>query len=990
MGSLIFIIERVMAYLKSKFNHSFKLNIIGGFLFIIPIILSFSIFSSCAFALNLDFASWRVLKSPHFNVYYHNTNDGFARSAAAIAESAAADISRTFNMKKIPSGIPLILYDAGDAPFGFTNILQNKIWVSIALPDSTELSDKIWIESIIRHELTHYLMGVKLDRVVKLGTGRLVGWGVTPMWFIEGVAQHEESGWNAVKDSAVRTAVLSNKFLNLSDLQIFYFFNYQGRRLGYHIGNSMVDYMVERFGQRVISDILENLSYFKLNSFNYSFKKVTKISLNQFFKEWQSHSLAKYKKQVEGKKSIKDYSRSIGFYSGLNISPSFNCDGSNLFLLSNKGRDARRLSLFSIDIPTGGNKKLIDNLEDNYFLDKNSEFILFCRKSRDKYDNLVSDIFRYDVKTRAIKRITRWLKAANPVYDYDDKTILCIRQEAGATNLCRIDFNGNIREKIASPGYNCAIYDIQVPHGYKNSAAADKSEKIMFLNYFKDGRFSIAYLNYDKKSPDYAKISPLTFFDGIVIKPRVYKEKDGSYKVFFIKDREGIFNICYMRLEKGRKGFIVSDMKQLTDFSESVLDYDYCPAFNRFAVVTQTYYGSDITLIESGKKYIEAENEKIESAAGAEKIASASRPASSVKPKSSLSPSSSIAPLSRPSSLPQAADPESALIKPYKNDLKLDYLIPMAGSQTSKSLYGFQGRVSDAINRHVIDYQMLAGSSKYRNLNASYIYRGFKPSLGVSVYDIVRDLRPGVLENIRGADLFVNYKLFDSVATIDIFDRRISANSISPRLALTRPQLFNGEYKDRGYFLKLLNYSAENTVDADIHPINAHAVSIYHQNSTPRFNSFYNYKVSKIDASKWMMIDGRLKNTVKLRTIIGVSSGDYDFQIGGHNDLRGYSTRPVIGKKVNLYSFEYSHRNIDRPLQLKILSINKVYPALFYDIAAVGDNLKGAKWHRSAGLELKTRLLIFRKTPLVGKTGVAFRLGEGSEKEFYTAFDLKF
>jgi hypothetical protein len=1003
MGSLIFIIERVMTYFKPKFNYLRKRIIICGFLISTFIILAFSVFASEVFALNLDFASWRILKSPHFKIYYHNNNDGFARAAAAIAESAAADIARTFNLKKIPSGIPLILYDAGDAPFGFTNILQNKMWVSIALPDSAELSDKIWIESIIRHELTHYLMGVKLDRMVKLGTGRLVGWGVTPMWFIEGVAQREESGWNAVKDSAVRTALLSNKFLNLSDLQIFYFFNYQGRRLGYHIGNSMVDYMVERFGPRVISDILENLSYFKLNSFNYSFKKVTKITLNQFFKEWQNHSLAKYKKQVEGKKSIKDYSRPLGFYSGLNISPSFNCGGRNLFLLSNKGRDARRLSLFSIDIQTGGSKKLIDNLEDNYFLDKNSEFILFCRKSRDKYDNFVSDIFRYDVKTRSSKRITRWLKAANPVYDYDDKTILCVRQEAGATNLCRIDFNGNIREKITALGYNCAIYDIQVPHGDKNVSGAGKQEKLMFLNYFKDGRFSIAYLNYDKKSPDYAKIVPLTFFDGMVIKPRVYKQKDGSYKVFFIKDRGGIFNICHMRLKRGKKGFEVSELKQLTDFSESVLDYDYCAEFKRFAVVTQTVYGSDITLIEAGEKYIEPLNEPLEFAAGGKDkkniaagdsalILSAANNAATAASASSFS-SSSVSPSTSDSSssASAAAQPSSAVaIEPYKNDLKLDYLIPMAGSQTSKSLYGFQGRVSDAINRHVIDYQLLAGSSKYRNLNASYIYRGFKPSLGVSVYDIVRDLRPGVLENIKGADLFLNYKIFDSIATIDIFDRRISANSISPRLALSRPQLFNGEYKDRGYFLRLLNYSAENTADADIHPLNAHAVSIYHQNSSSKFNSFYNYKVSKIDASKWMLLGDRLKNTIKLRTIFGAASGDYDFQIGGHNDLRGYSTRPVIGKKVGLYSFEYSHRFIDRPLQLKILSINKIYPALFYDIASVGDNFKGAKWHRSAGVELKTRLLIFRKTPLVGKTGVAFRLGEGREKEFYTAFDLKF
>lgn len=957
-----------MAYVNKKNRATNKLIIICVYsIFYLSILAAVLMPGPNAFALNLDFASWQILKSPHFNIYYHNSNDDFARASAAIAESAAVEISKTLNLKSIPSEIPLILYDAGDAPFGFTNVLQNKIWVSIALPEPVELSNKTWIESIIRHELTHYLMGAKLDKLVKLGTGRLIGWGVTPMWFIEGVAQREESEWNAVKDSAVRTAILSNKFMNLSDLQIFYFFNYQGRRLGYHIGNSMVNYMVERFGPRVISDILENLSYFKLNSFNYSFKKVTRMSLNEFFRQWHEHSLAKYTKQVESKKSIKEYSAPLNFYNGLNLSPAFDCKGKNLFLLSNKGRDARRLSLYAVDVKKSSPSKLIDNLEDDYFLHKNADFILFCRKSRNKYDNLVSDIFKYDFKTGEVKRITRWLQAANPVYDYEDGLIFCVRQESGATNLCKVDFDGNVRQKITDLGYNCAIYDIQIPE--VPAGQSRPHEKIMFLNYFKDGRFSVAYLNYDKKSPQYAKIIPVTFFDGIVIKPRVFLQNDGSYRQFFIKDSDGIFNVYSISLVHSKDGFKISDCEQVTNFKESVLDFDYCPQYGRFAIITQNVYGSDITLLDSNKKYYDGEKLKSESVSTLKRGAAAQ---------------------AHEAGAPAPAADKSYKIRPYKNDFKLEYLIPMAGSQSSKSLFGVQGRFADAINRHVMDYQLLGGSSKYRNLNAAYTYRGLKPTIGMAVYDIVRDLRPGVLENLKGADLFLNYKLFDTSVTLDIFDRDISANSISPRLYLTRPQLFNGENKDRGYFIKLLNYSAENTVDADIHPLNAHSVSIYHQNSTAKFNSFYRYKTSKLDISKWMMLGARHKNTVKLRTMLATSSGDYDFQIGGHNDLRGYSTRPLIGKKAQLYSVEYSHRPIDRPLQLKILSINKMYPAIFYDTATAYDNYGSVKWYRSAGVELKTRLLIFRKTPLTGKIGVAYRIGDGREKEFYSAFDLKF
>ena len=400
----------------------------------------------------------------------------------------------------------------------------------------------------------------------------------------------------------------------------------------------------------------------------------------------------------------------------------------------------------------------------------------------------------------------------------------------------------------------------------------------MFLNYFKDGRFSVACLSYDKKSADYGRIVPVVSSGGMIIKPRVFIQKDGSYKVFFIRDRGGIFNICSVTLERSGGGFKVSGRETLTDFRESVIDYDYCPSYGRLAVVTQTYYGSDITLLDAGKKYA-GDKEPVSGPSCADANIVFERTAEREKREPRQAAATNLK-----SSAPAAAAEKSASsqhehkIIPYSNDLKMEYLIPMAGSQSSKSLFGAQGRFADAIDRHIIDYQLLAGSSKYRNLNASYLYRGFKPTLGAAVYDVVRDLRPGVLENLRGVDLFVNYKLFDTLVTFDVFARDISANSISPRLVLSKPELLSGENRDRGYFVKLLNYSAENSVDADIQPLNAHSVMLYHQNSTAKFDSFYRYKTSRFDVSKWMMLSGRIKNTLKLRAMLATSSGDYDFQ----------------------------------------------------------------------------------------------------------------
>jgi len=949
-------------------------------------------FVNRASALNESTASWRILTTKNFEIYYHNKDDDFAKEAGRISESALVEISAELNVKNMPARIPVVLYDFSDAPYGFTNILQNKMFVSIAQPEAAELSNKTWLESIIRHELTHYVMGTKFDKKIKLGTGRIIGWGLMPMWFIEGIAQREESSWNAIKDSAIRTALISKTFLNLQELQVFYFFNYHGRRLGYHIGNSIVNFMAEKFGKDTIPKIIENTNY-SINGFNNSVKKVTGKSMGEIFTMWQNENGKKYQKQVEGKKSIDELQKPMTSFPGLNVSPQFDCAGESMYFLSNRGRDARRLSLFREDLKTGHTDQLIENIEDNYFLDEPNQTIYFSRKIFDRYDNLKSDIFRYDIKTREVTRMTKWLKMQNPVYDQRDGNIYGIINGSGTTNVCKIARNGKIIERITDIRYDSSIYELHMPAGRETKAGGAEvpDKNLLFLNFFKNGKFSVAYLNCDKKAKSYGRIIPLTFFDEMILKPSAYLEADGSYRVFFIKDENGIFNIYSLKLKIKYGDFAVSEYVKLTDLRESVMDFDYCPKFKKLAVVTQTAGGSQITILDSDKTYC------LEAGGG-----TCSREFTAAPKEETLevmfsgsgktvAENGAAVKLLKPASLNEAEKKDTANgeIHGYKNNMRLEYAIPMMGSQSSKSLYGIQGRVADPINRHIFDFQALTGG-KYRNVNASYMYRGFAPTLGILTYNIVRDLRKGVLENLKGTDIFANFKIFDSNLTATIFDREISANSISPWLELRVPALMNASRKDRGYSLKFIQYRTENTVDADIHPINAHYFMAFHQNSSARFNSFFQYRINRVDASKWMMLSERLKNTIKLRVYGGQAFGDYDFQIGGYNDLRGYSSATLVGKKLLGYSIEYSHAGISEPLKLKIFNINRVYPAIFYDAAAACSDGTEKRWFRSGGLELKARLLLFKKTPIIGRIGVAKRLDFDKAKEFYSAFELKF
>ncbi|MEZ7891135.1 MAG: hypothetical protein QMC67_05270 [Candidatus Wallbacteria bacterium] len=935
-----------------------------------------------AVAYNQSTLSWRILTTKHFNIYYHNDDNIFAAAVSKIAENSFKDISEKLKCPALKVKIPLILHDFTDSAYGYTNVLQNKVWISITPPDAFELADRVWVESLIRHELTHYLMGTKLDKNVKYGTGRILGWGILPMWFIEGVAQREESSWNEVKDSAVRTAVLSNKLFDLNKLQIFYYFNYYGRRLGYHIGNSIVDFMADKFGESCIPEIIDQAPY-KINGFNIAVKKVTGRSMSEIFKMWQEEMRAKYSEQIKNRISLAGYVKTgstnenyIVNDIGININPRFDCSGGCFYYLSNDARDSKRLSLIRQDKSGSGRRCLLENIEDNFFLDKTCGYIYFARKTLDLYDNLKSDIFKYNLKSGEVKRVSKWLRAQNPVLDYSDNNIFVVIYESGTTNICKIDKDGKIVERITQIGYDSSIYDIQMARNNESDAAMPK---ILFMNYFKNGRHDIAFVNYDKTSPDYGKIIPVTGFDGMILKPKVFYEGGNNYTAYFIKAVDSIFNICSIKFEIDSRHIKIKDFSPVTNFKESVLDFDYDFKNKKIAVITLASGGTDIAILDASKNiygpgYDERKKECV-------KKYSVVNCNNEIEIKTSLS--------EKRTSEVNVIKNGDYHIMPYKTVPKLEYVIPMLGSQSSKTLYGVTGRVSDPISRHVFDFQTLYGG-KYHNLAGTYTYKGFRPTVGVSVYDITRDLRPGVLENFKGIDLFANYKLWNNSLTISLFDRDISSNSISPLLALRDVKLLTGEKKDRGYSFKFTQYSAENTVDSEIHPINAHLINIFHQNSTARLNSFYNYRINRYDISKWMILSEKIKNTVKLRVYGGEAFGDYDFQVGGYRDLRGYSTLNLVGKKVMAYSMEYSHMAINEPLKLRVFSINKVYPDLFFDSAAVYNDGISKRWHSSAGLEFKMRVLIFKKTPLIGKFGIAKRLSDDKATETYTAFELKY
>ena len=104
---------------------------------------------------------WRTIDTPHFSVHFHEGCDALAERAAAIAETAHAQLAPRVGWE--PRGrTQLILSDDEDDAAGWaTPYPYNQMLVSTASPlgelglGATRFDD--WLRLVITHEYTHVL-----------------------------------------------------------------------------------------------------------------------------------------------------------------------------------------------------------------------------------------------------------------------------------------------------------------------------------------------------------------------------------------------------------------------------------------------------------------------------------------------------------------------------------------------------------------------------------------------------------------------------------------------------------------------------------------------------------------------------------------------------------------------------------------------------------------------------------------------------------------
>lgn len=859
----------------------------------------------------------------HFRIVLDTTDPDTVARVAASAESAHARLAKAFGFR--PKGrIDLVVTTGSDGWHGFTNVLENHITVSLGVPEELDYAGRSFVDALLLHELAHHFLGHRVESV-PLGLGRAAGWAVLPMWFHEGLSEFYSSDWDPVNEVIARNALLRGK-VTLDSLSTFYYADSIGRRLGYNLGFSMVNRIAAVRGEASLHKVLAEIRNKNL-SLRSVFKRSFGASAGALFREWKEAETARYRELEEGRDGC-DAARELvggrdGLADGIALNPVFSPDGAHLYFASNRDLDYRSFALYSQDLATGRAAKLLGNIHPRFALSPDGRTAVFARRIERGARGHIHDLFAWDIAGRRLTRLTRGLRAKEPAFSPDGKRIVFTRADTLRQDLWIMEADGGSPRPLTRFRAGEAAYSpVFTPDG----------ARVLFSFRAADGGSRIAELS----GAELETVAMLAASNGPLLRPRLCTVCPGQNTVHCIAGDGAFLDIARI-LPDGT-------LERVSALRAGAVDFALSPDGATVAVSELCGRGVHILLFDAGHF----------KPRGAAPLLRTTRPAVTVEEPPAV---------------------ETKVRTPYDGTPRMRYLIPWADTMGGNPLIGTRMKLSDPAAHNQVDLTTLWGTDGYRYRTLDMAFNGANPSVGVRLYDIADEFRPGQNRTFKGADATLAYAVNRHLTVAGtVFNRNITANSISPFYPFRHPAVGFGARRDAGIRSSVTHLKAERSVDADIRPMNLSWLSLSHTNTSAGLDSFFDYRVIQIAGARSFILSPR-RDQITVRGKYGHSSGDFDFQFGGPGELRGYRSRLLVGPRVESLTLEYNGAPLPLRLVNPFVTLLKTYPTLFVDRGGAYRHRLDAK--TTCGLELTSRILLMNKVSVSAIYGVARRVTDG-------------
>jgi len=279
---------------------------------------------------------WNYIQTRHFDLYFYDDAYPIATFAAEVMESSYKEISGELHYN-IQQRIPVFIYNSHnefqqtniissllpEGVGGFTEAFKNRI----VIPFTGSYED---FRHVLHHELTHavtynMLFGNSLASI--LSRQRLFD---LPLWFAEGYAEYSSRhGWDYHSDMWMRDATINNYLIPPL---------YLGGYAAYRQGQAMVKYIVDKYGEDKLHQILQKGKIHLTMS--KALKEAIGIDEEQFWEEFSKEMKRRYWPELRERKEADEIGKPLtkaredGSY--FNEKPTFSPDGDKIAMFTDK------------------------------------------------------------------------------------------------------------------------------------------------------------------------------------------------------------------------------------------------------------------------------------------------------------------------------------------------------------------------------------------------------------------------------------------------------------------------------------------------------------------------------------------------------------------------------------------------------------------------------------------------------------------------------
>jgi len=250
---------------------------------------------------------WYYIQTPNFDIYFYKDEDTLATFAANVLEKAYLDIKEELDYN-LTDRVPVIIYASHnefqqtnviselipEGVGGFTEVFQNRI----VIPFTGSYED---FRHVLHHELTHaVIFNLLYGNALKSVFSREALFR-PPLWFSEGYAEYSSRhGWDLEADMFARDAIIEGYMPPIEYLNGY---------LAYKGGQSVLNYIAEKYGQEKILEILSKGRV--LVTMDRAVKAALGVSMEDLSDEWQKALKRNYWPEIANRKEPSEIAKPL-------------------------------------------------------------------------------------------------------------------------------------------------------------------------------------------------------------------------------------------------------------------------------------------------------------------------------------------------------------------------------------------------------------------------------------------------------------------------------------------------------------------------------------------------------------------------------------------------------------------------------------------------------------------------------------------------------